>query len=149
MQSASTSPTVVAAPVRQPLTEVRNRMVRLHKEALGRGPTRCRALFPDPRSLVILLEDTFTVTERNLVVMGEVVRMREARMFAQWALEHEARAIVEDVLQRRTLAFVTALDPLRDMALHFFTLAPADAADAEAPSAAASALERSHQSARV
>jgi uncharacterized protein YbcI len=128
IQSSSPSPTVAGAPVRGSLLEICNRMVRLHKQALGRGPTKCRAYFPDPHSMVVLLEETFTVSERNLVAMGEFSRLHEARIFAQSALEREARAIVEDVLQRRTVAFITGLDPRRDVVLHFFGLAPAEEA---------------------
>jgi uncharacterized protein YbcI len=122
-QSSATSTTVVA-PVREPSLEICNRMVRLHKQAFGRGPTTCRPLFPDPDSLMVLLEETLTVSERNLVAMGEIERLSDARIFVQSKLEPEARAIVEDALQRRTRAFVTGLDPLRDIAMYFFTLEP-------------------------
>jgi uncharacterized protein YbcI len=126
IQRSSPSRMVVAAPVREPLLEISNRMVRLHKQALGRGPTKCRTHFPDPHSVVVLLEETLTVSERNLVAMGEFARLHEARVFAQSALEREARTIVEDVLRRPTVAFITGLDPRRDVVLHFFALAPAD-----------------------
>ena len=105
------------------MLEICNRMVRLHKQAFGRGPTKCRALFADHQSLVVILEKTLTVSERNLLAMGEIARLHESRISAQSTLEHEARAIIEEVLQRRTLAFITGLDPRRDMTLHFFTLA--------------------------
>jgi len=98
-------------------------MVRLFKDTLGRGPRRGRAHFADPQTLVVLLEGTMTVAERNLAAMGEHKRLRESRMFVQSALEDEARAIVERGLRRPTIAFITGVDPERDVALQFFTLA--------------------------
>jgi len=122
-QPAASSPAGATTARQEPMLEISNRMGRLHKQAFGRGPTQCRALFADHQSLVVILEQTLTVSERNLLAMGEIARLHESRMFAQSALEHEARAIIEEVLQRRTLAFITGLDPRRDMTLHFFTLA--------------------------
>ena len=122
-QSAASSPAGATTARQGPLLEICNRMARLHKQAFGRGPTKCRALFADHQSLVVILEKTLTVSERNLLAMGEVARLHESRIFAQSTLEHEARTIIEEVLQRRTVAFITGLDPRRDMTLHFFTLA--------------------------
>jgi uncharacterized protein YbcI len=124
VQSSSTSATLDVAPNGGQLVEICNRIVRLHKRAFGRGPTKSRAVLADPHSLVVLLEDTLTVSERNLLAMGEISRLHEARIFAQSALGPEACAIVADVLQRDTVAFITGLDPQRDTALHFFTPAP-------------------------
>ena len=114
-----------------PVLEICNRMVRLHKLAFGRGPTKCRALFPDAGTVVILLGETLTVTDRTLLAMGEVARLTESRMFMQSSLEHEARAIVEDVLKRRTCAFITGVDPAQDLAVYVFTLVPTDTLDSE------------------
>jgi uncharacterized protein YbcI len=72
--------------------------------------------------LVVVLERTLTVAERNLVELGATQRLRETRLFTQSALESDARLIVEDVLGRPTTAFVTGVDPLRDVAVQFFTL---------------------------
>jgi hypothetical protein len=72
---------------RSPMLEISNAMARLCKEAFGRGPTTARAQFAGPDTLVVLLESSLTVAERNLVAMGEHQRLREARLFFQYALE--------------------------------------------------------------
>jgi uncharacterized protein YbcI len=144
-QSLAPSSTVVAL-VREPRSEICNRMVRLHKQAFGRGPTSCRLLFPDPHSLMVLLEETLTVSERNLVTMGEIERLSDARIFVQSKLEPQARAIVEDALQRRTRAFITGMDPLRDIAMYFFTLEPMDTTEDGTAAGAGSPGERTDDS---
>ena len=47
-----------------------------------------------------------------------------ARQFFQHALESEFRAVVEEVLGRRTLAFVSGIDTHRDVSVELFTLEP-------------------------
>jgi uncharacterized protein YbcI len=107
---------------RSPMLEISNAMVRLYKEAFGRGPTKARAQFAGPDTLVVILESSLTVAERNLVAMGEHQRLREARLFFQYALEDQFRAIVERALGRRTVAFVSGIDTHRDVAMEVFTL---------------------------
>ncbi|MBV8712539.1 MAG: DUF2294 family protein [Solirubrobacterales bacterium] len=114
-----------AATDRSPMLEISNAMVRLYKEAFGRGPTKARAQFAGPDTLIVILESSLTVAERNLVAMGEHQRLREARLFFQYALEDQFRAIVEQALGRRTVAFISGMDTQRDVAMEVFTLAPA------------------------
>jgi len=114
---------------RSPMLEISNAMVRLYKEAFGRGPTKARAQFAGHDTLVVILEDSLTVAERNLVAMGEHQRLREARLFFQSALEDQFRGIVEQALGRRTVAFVSGIDTERDVAIEVFTLEPAEATE--------------------
>lgn len=111
---------------RSPMLEISNAMVGLYKETFGRGPTKARAQFAGHDTLVVILEDSLTVAERNLVAMGEHQRLREARLFFQYALEDQFRAIVEQALGRRTVAFMSGIDTARDVAMEVFTLEPAD-----------------------
>ena len=106
------------------MLEISNAMVRLYKEAFGRGPTKARAQFAGPDTLVIILENSLTVAERNLAAMGEHQRLREARLFFQYALEDQLREVVEQALGRRTVAFVSGIDTVRDVAMEVFTLEP-------------------------
>lgn len=129
--SHSTDPVSIAPveldddhPARSPMLEIANAMVRLYKDAFGRGPTKARAQLAGHDMLVVVLENSLTVAEKNLVRLGEHERLREARLFFQHALEHEFRSIVEEVLGRRTLAFVSGMDTRRDVAVELFTLEP-------------------------
>ena len=124
-ESLENAATVMATD-RSPMLEISNAMVRLYKEAFGRGPTKARAQFAGQDTLVVILESSLTVAERNLVAMGEHQRLREARLFFQYALEDQFRGIVEQALGRRTVAFVSGIDAVRDVAMEIFTLEPAD-----------------------
>jgi uncharacterized protein YbcI len=109
---------------RSPLLQISNAMVRLYKEAFGRGPTKARAQFAGPDILVVILEDSMTVVERNLAALDQHERLRESRLFFQHALESEFRAIIEQILGRRTVAFISGIDPRHDVSVELFTLVP-------------------------
>jgi uncharacterized protein YbcI len=111
---------------RSPMLEISNAMVGLYKEAFGRGPTKARAQFAGHDTLVVILESSLTVAERNLVALGEHQRLREARLFFHYELEDQFRSIVEQALGRRTVAFISGIDTARDVAMEVFTLEPAD-----------------------
>jgi len=105
-------------------------MVRAYKDALGRGPTKSHVHFAGVDTLVVVLHDTMTVQERNLASLGEHKPLRERRLLLTRALEDELRSIVETALGRRSLAFISGFDTVRDVAVEVFTLEP-ESADAQ------------------
>jgi uncharacterized protein YbcI len=106
------------------LAQVSDAMVRLYKEQFGRGPTKVRSAWAGPNTLVVLLEDTFTPVEKSLVAMGEQHRLRDTRMFFQYATETEFRRIVEELVGRKVHAFISGLDVGVDIAVELFTFHP-------------------------
>ena len=104
--------------------EVSNAMVRLYKEQLGRGPTKARTHFAGPDVLIATLENSLTPAERNLAAMGEHQRLRDTRMFFQYATEPDFRAAVENITGRRVRAFVSGIDTSRDVSAEIFYLEP-------------------------
>lgn len=114
-----------------PLLEISNAMVRLHKEAFGRGPTRVRTMLAGPDTVVVMLEDAFTAAERTLLARGETDGLRVSRLVIQEALEDRARAVVEKALGRRTLAYISGFDSRRGVAVNAFTLAPVTLANGD------------------
>ena len=119
---AATESVATATVDRSPLLEISNAMVALFKQAFGRGPTKARAQFAGHDTLLVILESSLTVAERNLVALGEHRRLREARLFLSQALEEQCRAIVEQALGRKTLAYVSGIDTARDVTINLFTL---------------------------
>jgi uncharacterized protein YbcI len=99
-------------------------MVRIYKEQFGRGPTRVRSNFAGPDAVMVVLEDTFTPAERNLAAMGEHQRLRDARLFFQYASEDVLIGTVEEVLGRRVRAFISGLDAAKDVSAEVFILEP-------------------------
>jgi uncharacterized protein YbcI len=111
---------------RSPLLQISNALVRLYKEAFGRGPTKARAQFVGPDTLVVVLEDSMTVVERNQLAMNQPERVRDTRLSFQDAMEDRFRETVEEVLGRRTVAFISGIDPRHDVSIELFTLEPHD-----------------------
>jgi uncharacterized protein YbcI len=107
-----------------PLLEISNATVRLYKAAFGRGPTHARARFAGSDVLVVLLQETMTVSERKLAAFGEHDRLRAHRLLLHKMIEDEIRAVVEEVLERETLSMISGLDTERDLAAEVLLLAP-------------------------
>ena len=108
------------------LMEVSNAMVRLYKEVFGRGPTLARTHWAGPDALVAFLEDTLTPAERNLVRMGEHQRLRDTRMFFQYATVREFCEPVEQITGRKVRSFLSGVDTeVRGLSIETFVLHPA------------------------
>lgn len=108
----------------QQMARLSDEMVRLYKEQFGRGPTRVRSHFAGPDTVVVVLEETFTPAERNLAAMGEHQRLRDVRLFFQYATEEQLCGIVEAILGRRVRAFISGIDSRRDVSAEVFALEP-------------------------
>ncbi len=104
---------------------ISNEMVRLYKGQFGRGPTSVRTLFAGPDTILVILEDTLTPAERNLVAMGEHQRLRDMRMFFQYASVREFCEPVERLTTRKVRSFHSSIDTLADgMSIETFVLHP-------------------------
>src|SRR3954471_5562226 len=105
---------------------VSNAMVKLYKEQFGRGPTKAKTYFAGPDVLITTLQNSMTPAERNLVAMGEYQRLRDTRMFFQYATEDNFREIVERLTGRKVWAFVSGIDTQQDVSSEVFYLRPAE-----------------------
>ena len=107
------------------LNAVSNEMVRLYKEQFGRGPTRTRTDWAGTDTLVVTLEDTLVPSERNLVKLGEHQRLRDLRMFFQYATVTEFCEPVERLTGRRVRSFISGIDTEVDgLSVEMFVLHP-------------------------
>ena len=112
---------------------ISNAMVRLYKEQFGRGPTKARTNFAGSDVLISTLEDSLTPAERNMAAMGEHQRLRDTRMFFQYASEKQFRESVERITGRKVWAFVSGIDTREDVSCEVFYLEPPS--DGSAPAA--------------
>jgi uncharacterized protein YbcI len=104
---------------------ISNEMVRLYKEQFGRGPTKTRTHWCGNDVITVVLEDTLTPAERNLVKLGEHQRLRDVRMFFQYATVAEFCAPIEEHTGRKVRAFVSGLDTeVEGLAVELFVLHP-------------------------
>jgi uncharacterized protein YbcI len=110
----------------RPLSKLSNEIVRIYKEQFGRGPTKVRTHWAGSDTLVCLLENTFTLAEKNLQAMGEHQRLRDMRMFFQYATSAEFIETVERSTGRRVRSFISGIDTNADVACELFVLEPPD-----------------------
>jgi uncharacterized protein YbcI len=104
--------------------QISNEMVRLYKTQFGRGPTKVRTNWAGPDTLISTLENSLTPAERNMVAMGEHQRLRDTRMFFQYASEPEFREVIERLTGREVSAFVSGIDAQQDVSCEVFYLKP-------------------------
>jgi uncharacterized protein YbcI len=108
--------------------EISNRVVQLMRDFVGRGPTRARTTIT--RDLVVVvLQDTLLKAEKSLVADGRSEMVVDMRRTYQDTLRDEFVGVVEEVLGRPVLAFMSDhhLDP--DMAVEVFVLAEGERGD--------------------
>jgi uncharacterized protein YbcI len=101
---------------------VSNAMVGLYKELFGRGPTKARTSFAGEDTLLCTLQASMTAAERNLLALGEQRRLRDTRMFFQYASEDAFCGLVERITGRKVWAFVSGIDVERDVSSEVFYL---------------------------
>jgi uncharacterized protein YbcI len=90
--------------------EVSNAIVALYKQQFGRGPTSARTEWAGGDAMVCMLEETLTPAERNLVRMGEHQRLRDTRMFFQYATVREFCEPIERLTGRTVRSFQSGID---------------------------------------
>jgi len=99
-----------------------NAMTRLYKDLFGRGPTKVRAAYAGPDTVVVTLENTMTQAERNMVRLGDHQRLRDVRLFFQHSSEEQLKRPVEEILGRRVRAFISGIDAEKDVAVEVYIL---------------------------
>jgi uncharacterized protein YbcI len=99
-----------AEPAQNVQMAISNEMVRVYKERFGRGPTKTRTHWAGPDVVVVILEDTLTPVERSLVSMGEHQRLRDLRMFFQYATVPEFCEPIERLTGRKVRVFISGID---------------------------------------
>lgn len=106
------------------LQEISRAMVKIYKEQFGRGPTKARSNWAGDDILICTLEETLTPAEQNMVKMGEHQRLRDVRMFFQYATVKNFIEPVERVTGRTVRSFVSGMDTHEDVATEVFVFYP-------------------------
>ena len=106
------------------LSELSNAMVKIYKEQFGRGPTKTVTNYAGPNVLITTLESSLTPAERRMAELGEHQRLRDTRMFFQYASVPEFVETVERITGRKVRAFVSGIDTEQDVSSEVFYLEP-------------------------
>jgi uncharacterized protein YbcI len=101
--------------------EISTRVVRLHSEYYGKGPTKAKTYIIDD-VVAVVLEETFTKAERTLIERGETETIQQIRRRFQQAMADEFRSIVEQATGRVVRAFLSETNLEADVSVEFFLL---------------------------
>jgi uncharacterized protein YbcI len=101
--------------------EAGHAIAKLHRDRYGRGADTIRTVLGDGY-LVVFLHDIYTPLERTLIEAGDWETVKETRQAFQMAMRSSFSAVVEQLMERKVLAFMSQvhLDP--DMAAEIFML---------------------------
>ena len=112
-----------------PLQEISNEMVRLYKTHFGRGPDKVRTSWAGEDTVIVMLYNTFTPAERNLAILGEHQRLRDLRLYFQYANVRGFCEPIERITGRKVRAFISGIDTEADgLSVETFVLYPKDSA---------------------
>lgn len=98
-------------------------IVRVHREYLGRGPTKARTSIRD-NTVVVLMEDTLTKAERSLIADGKEDEVLATRHSFQMTMRTDMVAAVEEATGRSVIAFMSDNHAEPDLACEIFVLEP-------------------------
>jgi uncharacterized protein YbcI len=111
------------------LVDVSSAMVRLHKEQFGRGPENARSYFAGPDALLCVLERALLPAEKKLIALGDQNRVRDSRTAFQAATADEFVTAVENIVDRKVIAFASGVDAANDVVFESFSFEPNASAD--------------------
>jgi uncharacterized protein YbcI len=104
-------------------SDISTGMVQLMARYSGRGPTRARTTV-NTNLVAVVLEDTLTKAEQNLVAAREMDSVAQMRRTFQAMMREEAIALVERGTGRTVRAFLGDIDPDNNIAGYLFILDP-------------------------
>jgi uncharacterized protein YbcI len=97
--------------------------VRLLRGYTGRGPTKARTTI-NHDSVMIVMGDTLTKGERKLAERGKSDQVLDVRHEYQMVMRDDLIGLVEQELDRKVIAFMSANHIEPDMAVEVFILEP-------------------------
>jgi len=106
------------------LAAISTDMVQLLRDAVGKGPTRCKTHWAGSDMLIVVLRGGYLAAEQTLHAAGRAEDVRAARQALQDVLEGRMSAMVEEHVGRRVIAFMNAQHQEPDVQLEIFMLEP-------------------------
>jgi len=102
---------------------ISTQMVRLMSRYTGRGPTKARTTL-NTNFATVVLDDTLTKAETNLVAAGEIESVLQQRRTFHRMMRDEAVAAVEQETGRKVRAFLSDISPEAGVGVHVFVFEP-------------------------
>ena len=98
-------------------------MVRLMSRYTGRGPNKARATL-NTNFVTVVLDDTLTKAETNLVAAGEIESVLHQRRTFHRMMRDEAVAAIEQETGRKVRAYLSDIAPEASVGAHVFVFEP-------------------------
>jgi uncharacterized protein YbcI len=102
---------------------VSNAITRLHREYFGRGATRTRTVI-QRNYISVFMDDVYTPVERTLIDAGLRDSVRQTRHAFQDAMSGRFSNAVEEIMERKVIAFMSQVHFDPDMSAELFVLEP-------------------------
>lgn len=106
------------------LASISTQIVQLLRDAVGKGPTRCKTHWAGSDVLLVVLGGGYLTSEQTLYAAGRAADVRAGRQALQDVLEERMRAVVEQHVGRRVVAFMSAQHQDPDLQVEIFVLEP-------------------------
>jgi uncharacterized protein YbcI len=114
------------------LAEISNTMVQLQKQFFGKGPTKARTSWAGDDALICIMGGGFTPVEQTLYESGREEAVLAMRKAFQQAMEDRMRTVIEKIVERKVVAFMSTAHQAPDLAVEIFVLEP-QPEDSESP----------------
>jgi uncharacterized protein YbcI len=106
-----------------PLANISRRLVGLHKEYYGKGPTKAKTYYNDDL-VVVLLRGGFTRVEETLRREGRAQAVIDQRGEFQEVMRERYGAVIEEEIGRKVIAFMSGSHQEPDLLAEVFVLEP-------------------------
>lgn len=117
-----------------PLANISRRLVGLHKEFYGKGPTKAKTYYNDDL-VVVLMRGGFTRVEETLLREGRGDAVIDQRRQFQDVMHERFDAVIQEELGRRVIAFMSGSHQDPDLLAEVFVLEPGTGNDTIEPGA--------------
>jgi uncharacterized protein YbcI len=107
---------------------ISDRLVGLHREYYGKGPTKAKTFLVDD-TVLCLLQGGFTVVEKTLIDGGREQAVHDIRRSFQAAMQERFTGVVEELTGRKVIAYMSQVHSDPDISAELFVLEPAKQAE--------------------
>jgi uncharacterized protein YbcI len=107
------------------LANISRRIVQLHKEFYGKGPTKAKTYYYDD-IVVVLMRGGFTRVEETLHQSGRGESVKQQRSDFEQAMGHPFRQVIEEETGRKVVAFMSSSHQHPDLLGEIFVLEAAE-----------------------
>ena len=106
------------------LAAVASGMVALQKQYAGKGPSKCKTYWAGQDTLVIMFGGGYTVAEQTMFEGGRGQEVRDSRSAYQDTMRERMTELVEGIVGRQVVAFMSTSHQAPDLAVELFVFEP-------------------------